>query len=248
MKKLLTSFFAASLGLAALASCNNQKSGETVSSKDPDPTSSTVTNNEIEMKKTHCYLDGLNKSKDLNEFFEFKGSASIGNLEFSSMDFEDKKIISLSGYTFTSIGYGETTLMPEVKQSAPYMSSNSFKTIHIRVLNVKDMVHAFVSSNTGTSLMGLEAKEDGTFLFTRTAGTIPSGSDFVNVSEANIEGTYQIGEDGVFVFTPNTADYCPFKATIEYDKTDGSEYHLNVYTPLDKENIDYTGIKFTFSK
>ena len=249
MKKLLTSLFATSLGLVALVSCGNSSSGDTASTPEPTPSSSVLENNAINTKKEQCYLDGLKKSLDLSTLFEFKGSTSIDNLEFTYMGFgESQEIVSVSGHTITSIGYGVTTLQPVLKDNAPVFCSFSSKTIYIRVLNPENIVHSFVSSNTGTSKMTFDIKKDGSFLFTRTAGTIPQGSSEMNVSEANIEGTYKLGEDGMFVFTPKTSDYCEFKATIEYDKTDGSEYHLNVFSPINKDTMDYNGIKFNVAK
>lgn len=249
MKKLLTSLLAASLGFVALVSCGNSNSGGTASTSGPTPSSSVIQNNEINMKKEFCYLDGLNKSLDLSAFFEFKGSTSIDNLEFTSMDLDgDKNIVSLSGHTITSTGYGETTLFPNLKENAPLISSFKSKTIYIRVLNSGDIVHSFASSNTGTSEMSFTIKNDENFVFTRTAGTIPGNGSDVNVTAANIEGTYKLGEDGVFLFTPKTSDYCQFKGILQYDKTDGSEYYLKVYSPLDSKNIDLNGIKFVVSK
>ena len=252
MNKKVISCLAVSFGLLGLVSCNNQNGVKTASSSEtPTPSaSSTISvNNEVSMKNGNCYIDGLNKKLDLANYLEFKGNVTIDDLDFVSMDLEDgNNIVSLSGHEVTSIGYGDTTLLPQLKKSAPTVSDFSVQTFYIRVLNVKDIVGSFTSNNKGTSAMSFEIKEDKTFVFTRTAGTIPGSTDDVTVSEATIEGTYKIGDDGIFLFTPKTTDYCEFKATIYYDKKDGSEFHLNVFSPLNGKDIDLLGINFNISK
>lgn len=249
MNKLLTSCIAASLGLIGLVSCGNQNGGDTVSSSEAPSSSSSssvAVTNEINMKKAYCYIDGLNKKLDLVDFFEFKGNVSIDDLDFLSMDLEeDNKIISLSGHEVTSLGYGDTTLLPDLKKGSSFVPSFQSQTIYIRVLNPKDIVHTFASNNEGTSTMSFEIKEDETFLFSRSAGTL--GNE-VNVKEAQIEGTYKLGKDGVFLFTPKTSDYCTFKAVLNYDKKDGSEFHLNVFSPLNEKDVDLNGVKFSVTK
>ncbi len=238
--------FAASLGLVSYCNTN---SGDTASIVNSVLGSSIIESSVISMKKEQCYMGGLNKSIDLSAFFEFKGSMSINNLEFTNVGFEEsKEIIFLSGHTITSVGYDKTSLFADLKKDASFISSFHSKTIYIRILNPEDIDHSFSSSNTGTSKMNFGIKKDGSFLFAKTAGIIPKDSFEVNVTEANIEGTHKLGEDGIFVFIPKTSSYCSLKATIEYDKTDGGEYHLNVFTPLDKTNIGLNGFRFDVAK
>lgn len=249
MKKLLKTFAVASLGLAALVSCNTNKGSDTASSEKDTSSSAPAVSNKVLSKKTSGYIDGLNKTIDLAEFFEFQGAVSIDNLEFSSLDITNEgKIISLSGHKVTSIGYGNSSIMPDKKAGSPFLETAEFRSILIRVLNPKDVVHKFASSCEGTSKMSFEIKNDGTFAFSRTAGTIPGSGGEVTVKDADIKGSYNLGDDGIFVFTPSTKDYCEFKATLNYDETDGSKYHLNVFTPIDSTTIDLLGIKFNVAE
>lgn len=250
MKNLIKTAFIGALGLVSLASCGggNANSQGSASKEMIPESSSTYESKGAATTITDCYIDGLNKTYDLNKNFEFKGGASIDDIEFTPWDSEAaSKIITFSGHQVTSVGYGQTTLVPNEKQGSNIFNAQ-LKSIHVKVIRSSNVVNTFASSHNGTSKMSLEAKNDGTFTFIQGEGTVYQGSESVNVKAANLQGKYVLSESGSFLFTPTDSNYCAFKAELVYDQVDGSVYHLSCYTPLNSKDINPYAIDFVIAK
>lgn len=82
----------------------------------------------------------------------------------------------------------------------------------------------------------------GPFTFSRTEGALHKESE-KKVSVANFQGRYELQEDGMLVFAPSDSSYFASKVSLYYDKIDGSEYHLKVFSPIDAKDLDFVGRK-----
>ncbi len=262
MKNIFKTLLLGTLGVISMTSCGGNKvesstpadTTEQESSK-TEESSSTYEKNEFSYKTDAVYLEGFNKTFDLADCFEFKGKATINALKFDFFDMDSKgsEIVNLNGHTVTSIGYGSATILTEENPDSGILFYDAlYKTITVNVIKEKDMVGSFRSANEGTANWVLDTKDDGTFKMERTAGNyIPLTGDPKEVTSATLTGTYKIQSTGVFKFTLDATSKqygADFTGYLVYDKRDGSEYHLSVEAPLNKDDILLGGITFNINK
>ncbi len=255
MKKTGKALLLMLLGIFSVVSCKSGTDKDVIVESDNSSETIHFGDNKIISLKTEVCLEGLNKSLDLASCFKFEGEASVDDMSFYFFDETDEsnEIIRISGHTVTSIGYGTAIVMSgQNENSHAIISDAQFRSVTVRVLDQKHLIGSFDIKNGGTSDMKLEIKEDGKFTFTRSEGTfITVSKETKTVTAATVNGSYAMNEEGIFSFTPDDSSKAyaqSFNVMLEYDKADGSEYHLGVQVPYGIDEIDSLPTDFVVKK